>query len=78
MSQTNYFYLAGVNLFNIDYNQFVIQNPYENDLADRNVSQSNLMIGSGAYLYNEKWAIGFAIPNMLKTKYINKRSILIK
>ncbi|MFC6875716.1 type IX secretion system membrane protein PorP/SprF [Flavobacterium myungsuense] len=65
---------AGVNLFNIDYNQFVIQNPNENDLADRNVSQSNLMIGSGAYVYNEKWAIGLSIPNMLKTVYINNRN----
>jgi type IX secretion system PorP/SprF family membrane protein len=62
---------AGVNLFNIDYNQFVIQNPDEIDLADRNVSQNNLMIGSGAYLYNEKWAIGFSVPNMLRTKYVN-------
>jgi type IX secretion system PorP/SprF family membrane protein len=65
---------AGVNLFNIDYNQFVIQNPNENDLADKNVSQRNLMIGSGAYLYNEKWALGFSIPNMLKTKYVNDRN----
>jgi type IX secretion system PorP/SprF family membrane protein len=65
---------AGVNSYNIDYNQFVIQNPNENDLADRNISQSKLMIGSGAYLYNEKWAIGFSIPNMLKTKYINDRN----
>ena len=62
---------AGINLFNIDYNQFVIQNQNENDLADKNISQRNLMIGSGAYLYNEKWALGFSIPNMLKTKYVN-------
>lgn len=62
---------AGVNLYNIDFNQLVIQNPNENDLVDTNVSQNNLMIGSGAYLYNEKWAIGFSMPNMLKTKYLN-------
>jgi len=62
---------AGVNMYNIDYNLFSILNPNENDLADRNVSQNNLMIGTGAYLYTEKWAIGFSIPNMLKTKYLN-------
>jgi len=62
---------AGVNIYNIDYNLFSILNPNENDLADRNVSQNNLMIGSGAYLYTEKWAIGFSIPNMLRTKYLN-------
>lgn len=62
---------AGVNLFNIDYNQFSIQDPNENDLADRNVSSNNLLIGTGAYLYNEKWALGFSVPNMLETKYLN-------
>jgi type IX secretion system PorP/SprF family membrane protein len=62
---------AGVNMYNIDYNLFSILNPNENDLADRNVSQNNLMIGTGAYLYTEKWAIGFSIPNMLRTKYLN-------
>jgi type IX secretion system PorP/SprF family membrane protein len=68
---------AGVNMYNIDFNEFVILNPNENDLVDKNVSQRTFIIGSGAYLYNEKWAFGLSIPNMLETKYLNDRNTQI-
>ncbi len=65
---------AGLRSYNIDYNQFVLQNPTEADLTNENLSQNNLIIGSGAYLYNENWAIGFSIPSILNTKYLNNNS----
>lgn len=65
---------AGMNSFNVNYNLLTITDPNENDLADKNVLQNSPSIGAGAYLYSEKWALGFSAPNLLNTRYLNEFS----
>ena len=62
---------AGINNFKIDYTLLIIDNPFETGLADNQVTQNSLIIGSGAFLYSENTFLGISVPNMLTTRYYN-------
>ncbi len=63
---------AGMNMFSIDYNLLSIENPEEYGLDSGRVTQNSPIIGAGMYLSNEKFFVGFSVPNMLKTKFYNE------
>lgn len=61
---------AGVSLFDLDPNKLTIFNPNDFDLT-RNSSTSPV-IGTGAYLYNDKWYVGVSTPNLLETDHYDE------
>jgi type IX secretion system PorP/SprF family membrane protein len=62
---------AGAAWYSVDYNKLSIQNPNEFNNFDGIRTDININIGSGFFIHNEKFYLGFGVPNILKTKYID-------
>lgn len=63
---------AGINNFAIDFGKLNIENPGEiNNMQGKN-SQVSPIIGTGMYLYTEKFFFGVSSPNLVKTKYFDE------
>ncbi|WP_242206533.1 PorP/SprF family type IX secretion system membrane protein [Aestuariivivens insulae] len=58
---------AGLNYFSLDVNKLNPESPQDPNLG--NISRSALAVGSGLYLYSDKWYVGLSVPNLLETEY---------
>jgi type IX secretion system PorP/SprF family membrane protein len=58
---------AGVNLMNVDWSKGRYESQTDN-VFNNNVNSSRLIVGSGGYLYGEKWYVGLSVPNFLITE----------
>lgn len=66
---------VGVNLFNTDFEGLVLPDGTvvgnnALDPAFGNLNQSFLNIGSGAFLYSDKYYLGLSVPNFLPNKHL--------
>ncbi|MCO6176121.1 type IX secretion system membrane protein PorP/SprF [Flavobacterium sp. NRK F10] len=61
---------AGVNIMNIDWSEGMYQSQTDNAF-NANINSSRLIIGSGGFLYGEKWYAGLSVPNFLITESYN-------
>ncbi|MFC4817012.1 type IX secretion system membrane protein PorP/SprF [Flavobacterium sp. GCM10023249] len=60
---------AGIRLLNIDWSKGRF---YDSDDVLLNTNVNNKMmgvLGSGAYLYSDKWYVGLSVPNFLRSDY---------
>lgn len=58
---------AGVNLMNIDWSEGTYQSQTDNAF-NSNINSARLIIGTGGYLYSEKWYLGLSVPNFIITE----------
>ncbi|WP_299782064.1 type IX secretion system membrane protein PorP/SprF [uncultured Formosa sp.] len=58
---------GGISMWNLDPTKLNIQN--QNDITLNQKDYSSPIIGSGLYLYSEKWYVGLSTPNFLETKH---------
>tara|TARA_B100001175_G_scaffold309372_1_gene310981 strand:- start:7213 stop:8142 length:930 start_codon:yes stop_codon:yes gene_type:complete len=63
---------SGVSNYAVNYNLLNIENLNENNLSSIELNSWNFNFGTGFYIYSEKFYLGFSIPNMLKSKYLNQ------
>ncbi|MFD2890549.1 type IX secretion system membrane protein PorP/SprF [Flavobacterium chuncheonense] len=57
---------SGLDLLNVDWSKGIYQNP-DNAFASNIENKARFIIGSGAFLYGEKWYLGLSVPNFLIT-----------
>lgn len=70
---------AGVNLFSIDHNGFVLPDgtivgQNSNDPAFGNINKSFLNLGAGTFLYSDNYYLGLSVPNFLPNKHLKENS----
>ncbi|MBP1840488.1 PorP/SprF family type IX secretion system membrane protein [Formosa algae] len=58
---------GGISLWDLNPNKLNIYNPDDVSLTKENYSSP--IIGTGLYLYTEKWYVGLSSPNFLETKH---------
>ncbi|WP_233266010.1 type IX secretion system membrane protein PorP/SprF [Formosa sp. L2A11] len=58
---------GGVSMWNLDPTKLNIQ--HQNDVSLNQQDYSSPIIGSGVYLYTDKWYVGLSTPNFLETKH---------
>lgn len=59
---------SGVSLINIDWSRGTYQSQTDNAFLTNVNNNTRLIIGSGGYLYGEKWYIGLSVPNFIITE----------
>ncbi|WP_233530658.1 PorP/SprF family type IX secretion system membrane protein [Gelidibacter salicanalis] len=58
---------GGVSIWNLNPDKLTIYNP--NDYNLRRENNTSPVIGTGLYLYTQKWYMGLSSPNILQTEY---------
>lgn len=58
---------AGLSLLDLDPNKLLIYDPNDYNLAQKNYATP--VVGTGFYLFSEKWYVGLSTPNFLETKH---------
>lgn len=62
---------AGASWYTIDYNKLRIENPFEFNNFDGAITNVNVNIGAGLYIYKDNFYLGLGVPNFLKTTYVD-------
>jgi type IX secretion system PorP/SprF family membrane protein len=57
---------AGVNMFSINYDKLDIYDQTDEVYSNGNLSEAKPIMGAGFYLYQDKWFLGLAVPNLLQ------------
>lgn len=65
---------AGVNMFQTNFDGFVLNNPV--DAAFTNLNQTFLNVGAGAFYFGERHYVGLSIPNFLPNKHLDSSNNL--
>ena len=68
---------AGASFFSTDFNGFVFSDPLPDPAFAENISQVFPNIGFGAYYFSDRYYLGFSVPNLLETEYLDNDSGVI-
>jgi type IX secretion system PorP/SprF family membrane protein len=71
---------AGVTLLNVNLIDITLPQTQTSDdpLFDENINDAFPNFGAGVYYYNEKFYVGFSVPNILKSQHLDKDNIYAK
>lgn len=62
---------AGAVWYSVDYNKLRIQNPNEFNNFEGALTSINANLGTGIYLHNKDFYLGFGVPNILHSTYVD-------
>jgi len=60
---------GGISLLDLDPNKLLIYDPNDYNLAQKNYVTP--IVGTGFYLFSDKWYVGLSTPNFLETNHYN-------
>jgi len=63
---------GGVTFFDTDFSGFRYTDVQADPAFEQNITKTFPTVGAGTFLFSDKYYIGLSVPNMLKTKYIEK------
>ncbi|MGB3606798.1 MAG: type IX secretion system membrane protein PorP/SprF [Psychroserpens sp.] len=68
---------AGISFFSTNFNGFVYSDPLPDPAFAENISRTFPNIGAGAFYFSDNYYVGFSIPNLLKSKYLDESSGIV-
>lgn len=68
---------AGVTNFATDFNGFVYTDEIPDPLYAENISEFLPNVGTGMYYFTDKYYLGLSVPNMLKSKHIERQNGIV-
>lgn len=60
---------AGMNILSLDYSKGDFQNSQDPIFQENVTNSTSFTMGSGAYIYSDKWYVGLSIPNFFTENY---------
>ena len=68
---------AGVTNFSTDFNGFVYTDAIPDPLYAENISEFMPNVGTGVYYFSDKYYLGLSVPNLLKSKHIERQNGIV-
>jgi type IX secretion system PorP/SprF family membrane protein len=65
---------AGASFFSTNFNGFVFSDPLPDPTFAENISEVFPNVGFGMYYFSDRFYLGFSIPNLLETEYLESDS----
>ena len=68
---------AGATFFSTNFNGFVYSDPLPDQAFAENISRTFPNIGTGVFYFTDEYYVGLSVPNLLKTKHLDKDSGIV-
>lgn len=68
---------GGVTLLDVNFNDIILpeSNTMNDPVFDENINETSPNFGAGVYYYTDHFYAGFSVPNILRTKHLDKDNI---
>lgn len=66
---------GGIQLLDVDYSKLMTLEPNDPALNDNINSRITPSVGTGIFLFNEHWYLGFSSPNLLRSEHYNNTTV---